>query len=223
MRRICAAFCVVAAIVACADREQTAQADSPAATDSARPTPWRSNSPAPLVLPYVDSGACPFEGCSYRQWKSKKAVDLRAAPALDSAVVFRLPANRWVQAVTGVVITTKAGPVTFRDTVQLHIGGDSVRVTSADTVYVLHGEGEGYVTAWFRGRLTRSVDGTGFSDGTCPLRVGCTGFFVNRPETTWWALIRTDSGRTGWTNTPASFNCTDQLGGDAECVAHQKR
>jgi hypothetical protein len=122
-----------------------------------------------------------------------------------------------VQAVTGVVITSKPGRVTFKDTVRLQIGSDSVRVTPADTVYVLHGEGEGFVTTWFRGRLQRGVDGTGFYEGTCQLRMACTGRFVNRPESTWWALIRTDSGRTGWTNTPANFACTDQLGGSAEC------
>jgi len=219
VRLIGAALCLAAGIVACADREDAARADSPVA-GTAVPVPAVV---ASVPLPFADSGACPFEGCSYRMWKSTRAVDLRSAPSLDSAVAFRLPGNTWVRAVTGAVVTTVPGRVTFKDTVQVHIGGDSVRATPADTLYVLHAEGEGYVTAWFRGRLQRGVDGTGFFEGTCPLRTGCNGVVLNQAKTTWWALIRADSAHAGWTNDMRSFDCTDQLGGSPTCNAHQKR
>ena len=214
---------VAAATLACGSRVD--RADSARGVDSAAtlPAPATPGAPATMArapIPFADTGACPFEGCKYRVWMATRRVDVRVAPSRDSAPAFQIPANAWVRALTGVVVTTVPGRVTFGDTTYIHTGADSLRATPADTLLVLHGIGEGFVTAWFRGRLYRSVDGTRFSSGTCP-RGACAGRVIAAPRIEWWVQVRDDSGRTGWTSAVESFACKDQLGGDRRCDSHQ--
>jgi hypothetical protein len=63
------------------------------------------------ALPFVDRGACPFEGCVYRDWTVKARVvtyetwDSRA-PVRE---VFATNPGETVTAMTGVVLVTSAG------------------------------------------------------------------------------------------------------------------
>jgi hypothetical protein len=42
----------------------------------------------PPSSPYVDKGACPFEGCSYRAWTAKRRVLLFARLAVRDKLVW---------------------------------------------------------------------------------------------------------------------------------------
>ena len=54
---------------------------------------------------FVDTGACPGEGCGYGTWVTVRETSLRAAPDLESAIVVALSGGVIVEAVTGEVHT----------------------------------------------------------------------------------------------------------------------
>ena len=53
--------------------------------------------------PHVSKGACPFECCSYGEWKVIKETHLRAQPDDDSPVIATIPAGGQVNVPTGEV------------------------------------------------------------------------------------------------------------------------
>jgi hypothetical protein len=60
-------------------------------------------------LPYEDSGACPFECCTYREWAVQAETTVRSARDDAAPVAFRVRPGQRVTGVTGVVVTTKLG------------------------------------------------------------------------------------------------------------------
>ncbi len=56
-------------------------------------------------LPYLDWGACPFECCTYREWRTVKAVTVLQERRRKSSVSFLLKPGDRVVALTGVVVT----------------------------------------------------------------------------------------------------------------------
>jgi hypothetical protein len=168
--------------------------------------------PAPPT-PFFDVGACPFEGCAYREWTATRPVDVRRDRRADSPVAFRLGAGERVTAITGVVVTLRAGRVQFR--VPQDVSGleGTFRVLPGETLYLLTYQGEGFTRVWFKGRLYSEVDGVSFLNAICeddPRR--CTGEVVEPSETVWWVQVRNAAGQTGWTNEPEAFDGKSALG-----------
>src|SRR4030095_4573951 len=63
---------------------------------------------APQTKPpavYVDKGACPFECCTYRRWKTDKTTVAYATPDKKSKTVGKFVAGSNVNAITGEVRT----------------------------------------------------------------------------------------------------------------------
>jgi hypothetical protein len=54
---------------------------------------------------FVDSGACPGEGCGYGVWRATRAVALRAAPSDTAPEIGTIDAGELACAVTGEVHT----------------------------------------------------------------------------------------------------------------------
>jgi hypothetical protein len=62
-------------------------------------------------VPFEDVGACPFEGCVYREWTAKTAVRVRTERRIDAPVSYELRLGEKVTALTGIVVTVKSwGP-----------------------------------------------------------------------------------------------------------------
>jgi hypothetical protein len=59
------------------------------------------------------AGACPGEGCVYREWVANRAVVIRVDRRPAAGVAFQVKNGEKVTAVTGVVVTLKAGRVQF--------------------------------------------------------------------------------------------------------------
>ena len=166
-------------------------------------------------MPYEDVGACPFEGCAYGEWTATGTVAVRRKRALTSPIVFRVRKGEKVTAITGVVVTTKAGRVQFREPVDLSTSTDSVHVDPSETLYLLTYRGEGWTKAWFKGRMYDELDGSmAFLNGVCEITPAeCVGTIVEHPQQVWWVQVRTAGGRSGWTSEPDKFDGKDALGG----------
>jgi hypothetical protein len=186
------------------------------------------------VMPYVDRGACPFEGCVYRDWKATaqvRAVDFPGPTPWTSygRVLFTIAAGETVTAMTGVVVTNVPGKATlFRDlTVENYSRGfpqsepASVQLKRDDTIYLLTYHGEGEYTAWVNGTLISNfyvtnfeqpnVPGAGYS--SCVVKRTCDGKVLNYPQKTWWVQLRNAKGQIGWTDCPQYFDGSDALAG----------
>lgn len=165
-------------------------------------------------MPFVDSGACPFEGCQYAQWQASSPVKIFQSRSTKSPVVYRIAAGTTVEALTGIVVTEAPGVVVFRDSVTLGTASAPIHIARGDTLFLLTYEGEGFTTAWFRGRTYRNVDGgvAIFNAGCDTEPERCVGHIKVRPRQVWWVFVKDASGRTGWTNEPERFGGKDALG-----------
>jgi len=167
--------------------------------------------PLPPV-PFEDPGACPFEGCVYREWTAIDEVDALTERSATAPVAFRVGIHDRVTALTGVVITLKPGSVIFRKAVDLSTASGAIHVEPGEVLQLLTYEGEGFFTATMHGDVHRNVDGSTFLDGACdeePAR--CIGEIRDKPESVWWVEIRNALGQTAWTNQPEKFAGKDAL------------
>jgi hypothetical protein len=170
----------------------------------------------PIVLPPVpfeDVGACPFEGCVYREWVANAPITIRQDRRDSAPIAFRLHVGERISALTGVVVTIKPGRVRFRQAATLNSASDPISVAPGDTLYLLTYQGEGFTKAWFNGRVYTDVDVTDFVTGACDSeRARCTGRLIERSKTQWWVRVRNQSGNEGWTREPQKFDGKDDLG-----------
>ncbi len=185
---------------------------SPAA-QRANPSAAPSTSAGPPT-PYEDAGACPFEGCTYRAWRANAAVPIRSDRRKTAKVAFTVAPREWVTALTGIVVTVKAGRAEFREPTTMTSASGTIQIAPGQTLYLLTYQGEGYTKAWFNGRLYVSVDTASFFNGVCTFSPGrCTGTIVEKSLTEWWVKIRSRSGKIGWTDQPEKFDNKDMYGG----------
>ena len=181
-------------------------------------------------MPYEDVGACPFEGCVYREWRANAVVAVRTTRLASAAIAFRVRKGEAVTALTGIVVTTVPGRVRFRAPADLTwtdfetavVGGVPSRhpresgvlhVEPGDTLYLLTYHGEGSTAAWFNGRLYEELDGaTAFFNAACaddPSR--CAGRIIEKPQRIWWVQVQNALGQRGWTAEPEKFDGKDAL------------
>jgi hypothetical protein len=165
--------------------------------------------------PFADSGACPFEGCVYRDWVASKPVTVRAARDSKAPVAFDLARGERVRAVTGVVVTVVPGRIRFARTTTIHFDRDSIwSILPSDTLYLLTYQGEGFSKVWFRGQLYTDVDISGWQPADCrPDLARCGLTMLEPPSTEWWARVRNAKGQFGWALVSGNFEGTDALGG----------
>lgn len=175
-----------------------------------------ADSPAPgqtgPPIPYEDVGACPFEGCVYREWIANAPAEIRTERTPTAPVAFAVAAGEKVTAVTGVVITTRAGRVEFEMPQDIDATGARIHIEPGQPLYLLTSEGEGFMKAWFDGRVYESVDTTTFSNGVCAGGPRpCVGRIVESWQFEWWVQIRNGAGHAGWTREPEKFDNKDAL------------
>jgi hypothetical protein len=177
--------------------------------DAPRPreTPADGADVALPPVPFEDPGACPFEGCVYRQWTATDEVVVRAEQHDEAAPAFTIPKEQKVTALTGVVVTTRPGRVRFRKAVDLPSDSGTIHVERGQTLYLLAYEGDSDFSASLDGQVYRAVDGSTFLNGACaeePTR--CIADIVAQPEATWWVQVRNARGQVGWTNETEKFD-----------------
>jgi len=131
--------------------------------------------PGPTV-PYVDAGACPFEGCAYGEWVSTDTVRVRRERDRRSSPVFELTKGEKVTAVTGAVVVLRAGRVTFTTGARLSSQEGVLKINAGETLYLLSYIGEGFTNAWFH-RASNSL-----ATGLMPRSLLRSGFFGSGGE-----------------------------------------
>jgi hypothetical protein len=190
-------------------------------------TSARQNPSALPPLPFEDVGACPFEGCSYREWVANAPIAIRTERRDDAPIVFRVQAGERVSALTGVVVTRQPGRVQFREAARLESLGGPIQVAPGETLYLLTYQGEGFSKVWFKGRLHTDVDITDFLDEGCRGKATrCVGRLIEESQTDWWVRIRNRLGNEGWTRETAKFDGKDELAwheGSATPAVHGRR
>ena len=165
--------------------------------------------PAP-AMPFVKKGACPFEGCVYREWVAHTSVLAvsdpsstwkDARPTSELKVLFDMKPGERVTAVTGVVVVTKAGRGSVQKAARtVADGGAPYDLVAGDSVVLLDYHGEGEWTGWVRGKLISWMEGD-------------HGVLTERPESVWWVQLRNSRGQIGWTSQTGVFGNKDALGG----------
>jgi hypothetical protein len=149
-------------------------------------------------MPYNDVGACPFECCHYGAWTAVKPVIARETNDAKSAVAFQIRTGEKVTALTGVVITRKAGTVRM----QKAYPSGTFTVPAGTLLYTLHNGGEGSTLFWFNGKAHwAQLNASSVHKGT----VDYPWDVLSIPQTEWWVKIRTDSGAVGWILEPRGF------------------
>lgn len=150
--------------------------------------------------PYDNWGVCPFECCTYREWTASADIPVHASRSEQSAIVFRLRRDEQVQALTGVVVTEKAGAIRIdqpvRDGYISGNGEPQLSLKAGEFVYLLAPLGEGSYLFWYHGKVYRS----GLGMAAMPRLDG------SESRMSWWKLVRNKAGEQGWTKSDQFAN-----------------
>ncbi len=163
-------------------------------------------------LPHYDWGACPFECCTYREWKANQDVVAYSDHKNGASVAFTIQKGEWVAAETGVVITTKAGITKvlkpFKLGYQEGQNVPSIDAKPGDILYTLHYAGEGFDLFWFKGKkYTDQIASNKPTPVPPPPEFNVQ--VISRPEADWWVRVKNKKGQTGWIKNPPYFENAD--------------
>lgn len=176
---------------------------------------------------YVDKDACPFEGCTYRDWTVEAETVLYDRPWSDKPVGTAAVGDK-VFGLTGIVYTRPIPiNVAFPAKHAAHDGDNPVTLdlVPGETLYLLTYEGEGFFRASYGGRLL-SIEPHGTMLTTLPdIGWGVTScrepealcwwqvpVGKQRYESVWWAQVMLPDGASGWTRELNNFGNIDALG-----------
>jgi len=148
----------------------------------------------------IDKQACPFECCRFGKWTARSAVVLYKAPNAG-ALGQKIEKGEMITALTSEVhskpLQAKVTHTWKSDEDQgVHVG---------DTVYILHGIGEGAVALSQNGQIKKSSTDFAFElvDKTGP----------KAPQFVWWVNVRLQGGTEAWIKNPGeAFDGMDGCG-----------
>jgi hypothetical protein len=167
-----------------------------------------SNAPRCPALPYFDWNACPFEGCTYRQWIAAQVVPVYDTWKEKRRQIVQLAAGEKVVAITGVVITHKPGVIRVDE----DIPDAKLKRGELILTYTYHGEGESAVCLKGKYYANYNIQFSKSPGGSCGGK-HCEGTYVDPGNCAWWAKVKLKSGRTGWVDMyHAQFGNVDRFG-----------
>jgi hypothetical protein len=157
---------------------------------------------------YVDKGACPFECCTYRKWKTVKMTVAYARPDKRSRRVGTFKAGSDVVGLTGEVRTTPGRFVILKK---------HGRYKPGDVLWIYTPLGEGFYKVWFKGRMYS--EGLEYMSGpyersipSCEETPECWGKLEKELRSEWWVKVRSAEGWVGWTDQADNFSDKDGCG-----------
>jgi hypothetical protein len=165
-----------------------------------------SQSKPPAI--YIDKGACPFECCTYRRWKTEKTTIAYARPDKRSRRIGKFRAGSNVNALTGEVRTMPGKFVIIKAHEKYKPG---------DVLWVYTPLGEGFYKVWFKGKMYQ--EGLEYMSGPfeqsyprCEETPECWGKLEKDLQIEWWVKIKGSNGIVGWTNQAENFSNIDACG-----------
>lgn len=177
---------------------------------------------------YVDRDACPFEGCTYRDWTVEADTVLYDKP-WGTRPVGKAVVGDAVYGLTGIVYT-KPIPIAVafpakHAAIQPPADPVTLDLVPGQMIYLLTYLGEGFFRAWYEGRLlsiephqtmltTLPDIGWGVTSCRNP-EVKCwwqVPVGKQRYDSVWWAQIMLPDGASGWTRELNNFGNIDALG-----------
>lgn len=147
-----------------------------------------------LPLPFKDSGACPFEGCSYGKWIANESTILHKSMSINATSAYTVKRGERITALTGVVVTSRPGKARIISSITL----GKKMAKAGDVVQVLRYVGEGSYKVWYQGGVTEAADGIDIK-------------ILSKPFTTWWVKMKNRKGLIGWTLQTENFDGKDSL------------
>ncbi len=148
-----------------------------------------------LTLPYYDWGACPFEGCTYREWRVNKPVSVYDTWKNSRHPIAHLAVGDKAQGVTGVVITVRPGVIKMdRDLPEQQL-------KRGETILTYAYRGGGASAAWVHGRYESefNIGFAGPPHGGCQGN-SCVATYIDPGVKHWWAQVKLKNGTRGWVN-----------------------
>ena len=143
---------------------------------------------------FVDSGACPGEGCGYcALYVARSEVTVFKKASTKSERLGEIPSGDTFISKTGEVHTV---PTRF----EVHREHESIK--PGDEVFALTYLGEGNFRLFHNGRLTQADLGFspwgGSAGTTCDNPQYCWGRLTRELEFTWWMWVISESSLAGW-------------------------
>jgi hypothetical protein len=183
---------------------------------AAQSPPRQSTAPAPPHLPVIDRNACPFEGCTFRNWLVTKDSPLFSTWEKDGKTIGTLKKDQVVTGLTGVHITWEP------DRIQVLKPIPELHLQPGDIILRYQYLGEGFANVWVNGEWKESYDLTFVTemDNSGCLR-DCPAKVISEGRKDWWVRVKTPQGTIGWAKADDQFDCMDALGGDNKCESLQ--
>jgi len=154
----------------------------------------RSREMAIPTLPFYDWGACPYEGCGYKQWTVHRAATVYDTWKAERRPIAQLAVGDRATGIRGAVVTLQPGLIRMdRDLPEQNLHRGDTLLTYADL-------GEGYSAVWFKGKYHSQFDITfaKLPNGTGCGGAHCAATYVDLGKKHWWAEVKLASGLTGW-------------------------
>jgi hypothetical protein len=171
----------------------------------------RTTTQAGPPMPFDEDGVCPFLCCTYRAWTVDWDTDLHTDRHDETPVAFHAALRDTVEALTGVVTTTKAGRASASR--QVTIGAKRLVVAAGEPIYLLRNVGGGDWKIWVNGVIDQQyIPNQGYCNGDKRASDECAIAVVEQPDVVWWSNVRNSRGQVGWTREVDHFGNIDSCG-----------
>lgn len=182
-------------------------------------SPADEGPPLPLTITDVFAGECSTYG---KKWVARKPVSVRTEPSSDAPVIRQIGARESFVALTGNVVTLKAGVVRvkartkFRPIISNDKYGPVETAQKGDRIYLLRFNGENAFDIWFKGRVIRNVEpfwDANLTNDSWKAEGKATAVAESSPENRWYVQVKDAKGQTGWIDmTGAKIDGVDGCG-----------
>jgi hypothetical protein len=158
-------------------------------------------------LPVIDQNACPFEGCTFREWTVTKESTLYSTWRNNRTVLGKLKAGQKVFGLTGVHITIKPDKILVKQIIS------DLSAKPGDIILRYMYIGEGFADIWVSGQWHREYDCSFIAEKNgSECAKACKAVVIEDGVKEWWVQIKTSNGQTGWALTVGNFDGMDVLG-----------
>jgi hypothetical protein len=178
-------------------------------TAIAPPADKRSGITEP-ALPVIYQKACPFEGCTFRQWTVNKQSKMYSSWQSNRNLVATLKAGEKVTGLTGVLISRKPDRFLVKQPTPYF----SLKV--GDVILQYAEWGEGAADLWAKGVWYKSFDWGQTEEGDLILSDDNV-TLVEHGSREWWVQVKTLSGKMGWVHASGNFDGMDALAEKLRC------